>query len=281
MLPGVRGLFEASDEITAADFAGYVDALLAGADFAGLRNIAYAPLFGADGPAPVVHVAPAADGGLNPLGRDLWADPDARAAMLQARNSGRVAMTRRLLPPDGAADEAGFLMFMPLYQRGRSVATAAERQAHGAGWVMAAFRLGDLMSSLYGEDTPGMAVRIHDGIELSERTLIHPAGATAAASAASAAASARFEAQEFLGFAGRTWTVAARSEPAFEQRYANDSARIIAVAGLGLSGVLSLLAWLLATGRERAHQSARQMTQELRSSAERYRRIVETANEGI
>jgi len=98
---------------------------------------------------------------------------------------------------------------------------------------------------------------------------------------ASAAASARFEAQEFLGFAGRTWTVVARSEPAFEQRYANDSARIIAVAGLGLSGVLSLLAWLLATGRERAHLSARQMTQELRSSAERYRRIVETANEGI
>ena len=173
MLRGVRGLFEASDEITAADFAGYVDALLAGADFAGLRNIAYAPLLGGDGPAPVVHVAPATEGGLNPPGRDLWADPGSRSAMQQARNSGRVAITRRLRPPDGAADEAGFLMFMPLYQRGRSVATAVERQAHGAGWVMASFRLGDLMSSLYGEDTPGMAVSIHDGVELSARTLIH------------------------------------------------------------------------------------------------------------
>ena len=280
MLRGVRGLFEASDEITAADFAGYVDALLAGADFAGLRNIAYAPLLGGDGPAPVVHVAPAAEGGLNPPGRDLWADPGSRSAMLQARNSGRVAITRRLRPPDGAADEAGFLMFMPLYQRGRSVATAVERQAHGAGWVMASFRLGDLMSSLYGEDTPGMAVSIHDGVELSARTLIHPA-APSAASSAVAAAPARFVAHEFLGFAGQTWTVVARSGPAFEQRYANDSALIIAVAGLGLSGVLSLLAWLLVTGRERAHQSARLMTQELRSSAERYRRIVETANEGI
>ena len=277
MLRGMRGLFEASDEITAADFAGYVDALLAGADFAGLRNIAYAPLRGADGPAPVVYVAPAAEGGLNPLGRDLWADPGSRRAMLQARNSGRVAITRRLQAPDGAADDAGFLMFMPLYQRGRSQATAAERQAHGVGWVMAVFRLGDLMSSLYGEDTPGMAVSIHDGVELSARTLIHPAAPRAAPNAGPA----RFEAHEFLGFAGQTWTVVARSEPAFEQRYANDSALIIAVAGLGLSGVLSLLAWLLVTGRERAHQSARLMTQELRSSAERYRRIVETANEGI
>jgi PAS domain S-box-containing protein len=279
MLRGLRGLFEASDEVTAQDFAGYVDALLAGADFAGLRNMGYVRLQGAGGPAPVALVAPAPDPALNPIGRDLWADAAARAAMQYAANSGHVAITRRLQAGVEGGGDGAFLMFMPLYRHGQPTGTTAQRQANAAGWVMAAFRIGDLMSSLYGEDTPGLEVRIHDGLELSEQTRIYPGGQGTVA--AGPAAAPRFQAQEYLGFAGQTWTVLAQSGPAFEQRYASDSARIIAVAGGGLSAALALLVWLLLTGRQRAHDTALAMTQELRDSTERYRRIVETANEGI
>ena len=48
-----------------------------------------------------------------------------------------------------------------------------------------------------------------------------------------------------------------------------------------LSVMLALLARQLITGRARAHDAAKAMTQELRASEERYRRIVDTADEGI
>jgi PAS domain S-box-containing protein len=304
MLRGVRGLFEASDKVTREDFAHYVDALLEGSDFVGLRNIAYSPRLRADQVAahvatqraegiagyridppgerdtvaPLTYLAPSVGRAMSLLGYDPYIDPVRRAAMLNARDSGAVSITDRIRPitsQPGALD-TGFLMFMPLYGKGKPAQTVADRQANLDGWVSAMFRVNDLMSSLYGEGTPGLDVRIYDGVDTRDDKLMYPAGPTSAPPRPS-----RFQAQEYIGFAGHTWTLSVRSWPDFEQRFSNDSARIIAIAGTGLSLVLALLTWQLVTGRERAHGVARAMTRQLRDGAERYRGIVETANEGI
>ncbi len=311
MLRGARGLFEASDSVSREDFARYVDALLAGADFAGLRAIAYAPLLSADRieahlaaqraaglagygirppglrdwMAPVLYAAPAVGQTLAVLGQDPLADPARRAAMLQARDAGGAAITGPLQsaatpgpgPGPGQQADAIFLMFMPVYAKGFATDTVALRRAHLRGWVVASFRIADMMSSLYGEGTPGLDVRLHDGVEVTGATLMYPASAAAAAPLRPA----RFEAQEYIGFAGHTWTVSVRSQPEFERQYSSDSPRVIAIAGGGLSLLLALLTWQLVTARERAHAAARAMTRELRDGAQRYRRIVETASEGI
>ncbi|OGB06657.1 MAG: hypothetical protein A3E25_18580 [Burkholderiales bacterium RIFCSPHIGHO2_12_FULL_69_20] len=278
MLRGVRGLFDASDDVTAADFDRYVDGLATGAGFAGLRTIAYAPLQAPGQIAPVTYAAPATDPIVRALGQDLLADPPRRAAMLQARDSGSIAITQRIAATGGSgeSDESGFLLFMPLYAKGTAHETVAARQAHLVGWVFASFRVGDLMSSLYGEGTPGLQVDIHDGVRVDEATRLYSSHGTQGAAPA-----ARFQAQEYLGFAGHTWTLAVRSTPEFEQPYATDGAQIIAIAGAGLSLALALLTWQLVTGRERADAAARTMTRRLRDGSERYRRIVETADEGI
>ena len=304
MLRGTRGLFEASENIARQDFSTYVDALLAGADFAGLRAIAYAPLLSGDrveahvatqrvtgapgytvSPpgdrdwvAPLTYIAPAIGPPSNVLGRDPMADPARRAAMLRARDAGTAIITDQVRSP-GSPDaevDAIFLMLMPVYAKAFAVDTVAARRAHLRGWVLASFRVADLMSSLYGEGTPGLDVRVYDGVEISDKTLMYPPQP-----AAEPQRRPRFEAQEYVGFAGHTWTLSVRSRPEFEQRYSNDSPRIILLAGSVLSLMLALLTWQLATARERANAAARTMTRQLRDSAERYRRIVETANEGI
>ena len=303
-LRGVRGLFEASDRVSRADFSAYVDAQLAGADFAGLRLLVYAPLVEADGVAahvaaqrasgapdfairppgqrarvaPLTYAAPALGESLSLLGLDPLAEPARRAALLRAGDSGGVAITEllRLNDTEGREATPGFLMAMPLYARGQPTDTVTARRAHLVGWVLASFRVGDLMSSLYGEGTPGLDVRIYDGVDLLPERLMYPTGAASAP-----AMPARFDAQEFIGVAGHTWTVAVRSTPAFERQYSNDAASIIAIAGTGLSLLLALLSWQLVTARDRADAAARLMTQQLRVGAERYRRIVETASEGI
>jgi len=93
-------------------------------------------------------------------------------------------------------------------EKGQILDTTEARRTHLVGWVFAAFRVGDLMSSLYGEGTPGLDVRIYDGVDVGPETLMYPDDG-----AAVAATPARFDAQEFIGFAGHTWTVAVRSTP--------------------------------------------------------------------
>jgi len=303
MLRGVQGLFLASGRVERADFDRYVDALLGGVDFTGLQAIAYGPLLSGDelaaheaaqrrgdpgyrvrppGPrasyVPVTYIAPAAGRSLTALGYDIATDPVRRAALEKARDSGSVAITGRLrlvTEPDHAP-QYGFLMLLPLYAAGQPVDSVAARRRNVIGWVWAGFRVGDLMSSLYGETTPGLDLRLYDGVALKEDALLYRSIGLEAEQQP-----ARFEAQEYIGVAGQSWTVQVRSTPEFEARHHRESARIILFAGAGLSLLLAVLSWQFATARARAHSVARVMTRELRDSELRYRRIVETANEGI
>ncbi|MEP7101730.1 MAG: CHASE domain-containing protein, partial [Burkholderiales bacterium] len=304
MLRGVQGLFMASDKVESAGFNTYVDSLLAGADFAGLQSITYGPLVSAERAAshvatqraggvanyaitpagvrpfyaPVTYIAPAGWSSEKVLGYDLLTEPGRRAALDQARDSGSAAITGRirLITETEAGPQYAFLMILPLYNKGALVDTVAARRAQLVGWVWAVFRVNDLMSSLYGEGTPGLALRVHDGVTLSDDTLIFRSTPDL-----DATQPARFDAQEYIGLAGRTWTLKVSSLPGFETRFGRDSSRVILIAGIGLSLLLAALTWQLMTAQARAHGAARAMTNELRGSEERYRRIVETANEGI
>ena len=280
MLRGVQGLFRASTAVDREHFDAYVDALLAGADFAAVQALAYTPvLVGPAGTlAPVAYIAPATGPNLRTVGDDAYADPVRRAAMLLARDSGGIGITQGgpKLVDAGATGQPAFVLFLPLYVRGRPLDTVAQRRAALGGWVSASVRMSDLMSSLYGEGAPGVEVRIHDGVEQNPRTLLYESAPRAAG-----AAPARFEAQEYIGFAGHTWTLGISTQPAFEQRHGRDAAPIIALSGIGLSLLLALLTRQLVTGRSRAHEAAKAMTRELRASEERYRLIVETADEGV
>ncbi len=276
ILRGAGGLFAASDLVTRDDFSIYVDALTSGPDFAGLRSLGYAPIKRAPASttAPLTYAAPVVGPILGEFGQDLLGEPIRRAALTQAMESGAITVTRRL--PIGRAADAdwGFLMCLPIYRKGAPVATVEQRRAQLEGWVVASFRVADLMSTLYGEGTPGLNVRIFDGVDMSEASRLYATGLADAADPA-------FEAQEYVGFAGHSWTLLVRSTPEFEKRFSNDSALIIAVAGSGLGLVLSLLTWQFLTGRARALGTARDMTRQLRERSEQYRRIVETADEGI
>ena len=304
MLRGAQGLFMASDAVQRAGFDNYVDSLLAGPDFAGLQSIVYAPLVPAERArshvaaqhasgapayvitptgerpfyAPVTFVAPAGSWNEKVLGYDVLSEPVRRAALDQARDSGGIAITGRirLMNATDSTPQYAFLMILPLYARGAVVDTVAARRAQLVGWVWAVFRVADLMSSLYGERTPGLALRVNEGVALNDDTLIF-----STAREPGPVRPARFDAQEYIDVAGRTWTLGLRSLPEFEARFGRDSSRVILIAGIGVSLLLAALTYQLMTGQARAHGAARAMTHELRGSEERYRRIVETANEGI
>jgi signal transduction histidine kinase/ActR/RegA family two-component response regulator len=280
LLRGVQGLFHASGRsVTAADFAAYVDAQLAGADAAGLQGVGFVAPPQADGRAPLRFNAPALPTTSRLLGYDMLGEPLRRAALLQARDSGGLAISRKLrLVGDGNdSTQSSFLMLLPVYGAGEPPADLAQRRQRHAGWVVAAFRMNDMMSSLYGEGMPGLALRIHDGVQLDAGSLMFESANTGAPSSAPP----RHEAHEYIGFAGHTWTLTVHTRPEFEDLHAPGTPRIILGAGLVASLLLAVLTYQLVSGREHAHAVAQAMTRELRESEQRYRRIVETADEGI
>jgi signal transduction histidine kinase/CheY-like chemotaxis protein len=266
MLRGAQGLFRAVDKVAAEDFDSYVDALLSGADAAGLQGIGYAEAL-PDGSAPLRLAAPPLTPNRRLLGSDVQTDAVRRAALEQARDSGGMAVTRKLRLATDAADGplSGFVMVLPVYARGAPLGQVAERRRHHRGWVLAGLRMHDLMASLYGEGAPGLAVSVHDGVDLGDASLMY------ASHPPTAGGMPRFSAQEYVGFAGHTWTLSVRTLPAFDELHNLDGPRTMLVAGVGASLLLALLTWQLASGRARAHAVAQAMTRELRESEVRLR----------
>jgi PAS domain S-box-containing protein len=307
MLRGVQGLFTSSDGVAPESFEAYVGTVMAGPDAAGLQSVAFGRLVTLDEMprhlermrrsghpgyavrppgsrefySPLELVAPDSLANRQILGFDSLTDPARRLAMLQARDSGNAALTGlvQLRVDSGATLRAGCLLYLPVYARGAPTATIAERRANGVGWVRAAFRVSDLMSTLYGEQSAGLVVRLHDGADSSDATLIYRSDGPASAPRGKLVP--RFQAQEFITLAGHTWTLQLYSLPEFERQNERNASNVILVAGVVLSLLLALITHQLVTGRARAYAAAQAMTRELRASEERYRRIVETAGEGI
>ena len=311
MLRGVQGLLSADLGIDRQAFEAYVDTVMAGPDAAGLQSVAFSvlvpkaaladhvghqrmtgrsdyavhPAGERDFYSPIVLVAPDSAANRQVIGYDSMSEATRRAAMLQARDSGNATLTALVqLRVDAGPDlKPGCLIYLPVYEKGAAVGTVAERRAHGIGWVRAAFRVGDLMSTLYGEQSPGLVVRVHDGTDVGEATLMYRSDTASDndAVAAASARKARFQAREYVTLAGHTWTVQLSSLPEFERVHERNASTVILVAGVLLSLLLGVITHQLVTGRARAYAAAQAMTRELRASEERYRRIVDTASEGI
>ncbi|MEK1941524.1 MAG: CHASE domain-containing protein [Pseudomonas sp.] len=300
VLRGVQGLFAASDQVRREEFKTYLDSLQLGADYAGLEGIGFVqwtaradlpaliadqrqsgiadyqvrPEGERDFYAPVVQMELLSGNSHLVLGIDPYADAERRVAMERARDSGDAKITGKVelvIPGEtDAQSKAGFLMFLPVYAKGRPHETQAERQAALIGWVVAPLRINKLMASLYGTRSSAMPIRIYEGVKQAKPSLLYDSSQGTARSA-----SGRSDAVEYLEVAGRTWTLEILGDQSRERPISKDNSGLIAGAGLALSLLLTVLTWVLTTGHSRAHALAREMTRELRDSETRLRHQAE------
>jgi len=304
MLRGIQGLFAVTGDFRRNDFANYVESLQLGADFAGLQAIELArltprgqadtvveqvrrqgepdyhiwPDSQRDALAPIVQIEPAMGRNLQALGFDPFSEPPRRLAMEQARDSGLTALSGKvkLVFENEPSAPAGFLLALPIFKTGAPHGNLAARRANTIGWVMAVFRMGDLMASLYGEGTAGIVTEIFDGTNPSRETRLFPVS-----DSASLASRHEFAASEFVVIAGHTWMVRVYGTPGFKEQFDKDKSDLILMAGLGLAILLTLVSWQMATARERAQHIAERMTRELKESEECWKFALEGAGDGV
>ncbi|MEI6212440.1 MAG: CHASE domain-containing protein, partial [bacterium] len=180
ILRGIEGLFAASVQVTRGEFRTYVESLRVEENYPGIQALEFAQVVPAAARAAhleairrdgfpgyairpegrretytsIVYVEPFSALNQRAFGYDMFTEPVRRQAMEQARDTGRATLSSRvtLVQEDPAGRvQAGFLMFIPVYQNRPGLLapdTQDERRARLSGWVLAPFRMENLMAGI-------------------------------------------------------------------------------------------------------------------------------------
>ncbi|WP_313952242.1 CHASE domain-containing protein [Accumulibacter sp.] len=212
------------------------------------------------------------------FGFDLFSEDERRLAAEHARASGAPAATAPVKLVQETGSQASFLLMLPLYRNGASIATVEQRREAFAGVVYAAFRMEDLARGVYGREADSFDLTVVDvgragsaGVEAL--SLLHLTPADAALSSSAYARETR------LAFGGREWRL--RTEAVDPAVAVKRTAVTVLTGGALISVLLFALLQAFAGSRARALKLADGMTRELRESEARTRAVLDNTLDAI
>jgi diguanylate cyclase (GGDEF)-like protein/PAS domain S-box-containing protein len=228
----------------------------------------------------IVYLEPFSDRNLRAFGFDMYSDPARQQAMKKAaeENSVSISSAVRLVQESGVNEQAGFLMYMPIYAREKPYATISERQANIIGWAYSVFRMNDFMSGAQGAYLDDIDIEIYDGNVISQQTLMYDSHTFDAQSQNNSYPI--MQEQVRFQIVDRDWTFVVRSLPAMALRVDVNNSSYVNSIGIITSFSLSLIIWLLMTGRQRVLATARNVHKELIVEKERLRNIIDGTRVG-
>lgn len=290
-------IFAASKEVTRHEWRSYVEQLEIGKRFPGLQLFAFTPWIkpaakeayirhvraegfpdyriwpagDRDTYAPITYIEPFSARNLRAFGFDLYSDPVRRAALTQARDTGRTTISGKVRLVQEATDSHafGFVMFVPVYRQDMPLATMAERRASLSGYISSAFLMDALIRETVERKQPLLGIEIHDGAEINEASRLYRSRALESTARQPLPRLAHVDIPLAVG--DRTWTLRIAALPAFEASIDRQKAQIILVSGFIVSLLLFILVRSLAMTRENALALAAEMTAALRASETKLR----------
>ena len=192
VLHGTRGLYEASKEVSRTAFRKYVSSLHLNDSFPGNQGIGFSLIIPPDQKeshlsavrkegfpeynirpegerdlfTSILFLEPLADRNLRAFGYDMFSEPVRREAMERSRDTDKPAMSGkvRLVQEYGKKEQAGFLIYIPVYNNQLPHDTLSNRQSNIIGWVYSPFRMNDLMEGIFGEHAQDIDVEIYDAM---------------------------------------------------------------------------------------------------------------------
>lgn len=257
-LLGGAGFFQGSTSVSREGWRRYVQALRVQTNFPGVNGIGWieavapaaVPEFlrrvREDG-APQFQIRPSAD--ISPLyvityiepvegnepavGLNIAFEPHRLEAANLSRDSGKPAITRRIVLVQDQQQTAGFLLLHPIYQQGAALATAAERRAALKGWIYAPFVAMNLFKDLSAGSGRTHTLKIYDGDEERPEALIYSDGAERSSAP-------MFTVRKHLKIMQQQWLVVWESAPAFERREQTSAPLYILIGGLLFTTLFAL-----------------------------------------
>ncbi|WP_428936886.1 CHASE domain-containing protein [Fontivita pretiosa] len=223
------------------------------------------------------------------LGYDMFSEPVRRAAMQRARDNATAAASAkvRLVQEIYAGDvQAGFLIYVPVYQSQQVPDSVQKRREALLGFVYAPFRADDLLRGIFAHETPSVLdLEVYDGPVVAAAHVMHrsaPATLQAGTSASDYVPTLR--ATRTIGIAGQVWTIAFSSNAHFDAQVGRNLTAYTVVAGVLVSGALFWLQRSQSMAQRRAETTAAELRlseQALRVSESRFRRLADANMIGI
>jgi len=298
VLYGARGLFIASDYVNRQEFRDYVEALRLDARYPGIQGVGFSELISAkdreehlaairkqgfpaytiypdgerDPYTSIIYLEPFKERNLRAFGYDMFSEPVRHRAMVYARDNNAIGMSGKvtLVQETDQDIQAGFLIYLPVYENGYSHDTEQQRQQNLQGWVYSAFRIKDFIRGVGGERSGDLHLAIYDGEAVDDDHLMYREESVVDVSRGLVTV-------QKLVLGGHSWSVEVQASDNFHKRINRDKPQIIAAAGLLASLLLTLLTWQLINRRSQALQLAQQMTRELQESEARFRLMADSA----
>ena len=297
ILRGGSALLAASENVTRGEWRVYTEVMRAESLAPGMHGIAFSPLIAASERArhvarirregspsydihpvgerliytPVQYIEPRSGDNLRALGYDTYSEPVRRAAMEQARDTGRPTLSGKLtlIQEVGPNAPPGVIMYFPVFRMGAPLDTIAQRRAALSGWTSSPYRIADLMRQILrhqgANDGSELAISLHDGIVAEAGNLLFSRGRLS-----EFIGDSELQQQRRMVVQGRHWVLQ------FERDAATAGVSYLPVwitlgVGLTLSGlIVALLLSMLAT-REQAMHIADALTRDLRKSQDQLR----------
>jgi PAS domain S-box-containing protein len=301
LLRGGAALFAASGDVTRSDWQSYVERLRIRELYPGMLGLGFSlrmraeetnrvtlfmqeegrpafhiwPDFGRPEFHSIIFLEPADKRNATALGFDMYTDPVRREAMEAAWTNGTLAASGkvRLVQETEGPAQAGFLMYLPVYNNRQVPPTIAQRRADLYGFVYAPFRADDLINALFAKGVAlNLQMSVYDGdAPLGTENLLYDSQHSPHGHRP------QLQVQQSLQVADRKWTLVFSAPPSYGNNVASMFVPILPLIGAGLT----LLLYYSTSAQVRARTRAETAAAALQASEELHRTISETAADAI
>jgi len=265
LLKGGRGFVESAAELNRVSFADYVqsldlernyksvqaigynkivlpgerEALIKSMEAEGIVDFKMFPDGERDSYHAIIYIEPFNEQNQKEVGFDMFTEPNRRAALVRAGDSGMPSASAKvnLLQGDDANRQTGFLIYLPIYKKGKIPETVEGRRKNLTGYIYSPFRSADFLDEIQKSTaTYDIAVRIYDGEPIAENLLSQT---TFENNPKSLNQIEKDQATEnTMPVAGRLWTIKYDSLPAFSEQSSIGWTPLIFLSGIIFSFLL-------------------------------------------
>ncbi len=210
------------------------------------------------------------------VGLNIAFETNRYQAAVEARDTGRPIITKRILLVQDDTKSPGFLLLRPFYQPGMPVRTIDQRRQAFKGWVYSPFVANNFMANLTTSQGTTLDVHIFDGSGSEPDRLIYSSDNTMAPNPDS-----QFTIERTTSIYGQTWTVVWTSTPQFEASAASGEATLAVIGGLILTALLAFYLYGMSRREEGVRQLVAHKTREIAASERRWKDAVDNAPIGM